>query len=83
MEQTRQNEPFKRFIWLKEWYEYSQTIKGDAQQLAFNWAVALYGLKCQEPKGIDGEVLRYFNERVRPELDRQHKRKLKIKMPKL
>ena len=70
-----------RFVWLSEWCEYSKTIADDAQQLSFNWAVALYGLKCEEPKKLEGDVLRYFNERVRPELDRQHKRKVKIKMP--
>lgn len=83
MEQTKQNEPFKHFVWLPAWAEYAENIKDDAQQLAFNWAVALYGLKCQEPKGIEGDVLRYFNEKVRPELDRQHKQKRKIKMPRL
>jgi len=75
--------PFKKFYWLEEWTEYADTITDDSKRLAFNWAVALYGLKCQEPKGIGGDVLRYFNERVRPELDRQHKRKVTIKMPKL
>lgn len=68
------NKPFLKFRWHKEWYDYSETINNKSVQNAFKWAIIAYGLDCQEPTDLQGEVLRYFNESVRPELDKQHKK---------
>ena len=39
--------------------------------------LAKYGLKGEEPTEIAGAALEYFNQKIRPELDRQHERMMK------
>lgn len=63
----------KPFLWHRKWVEFSDTLP-EQEQLPFYEAVARYGLKGEEPKGLCVEAMEYFNAKVRPELDRQHKR---------
>ena len=65
---------YNKFRWFAEWVEYCKTLYDDSEQLAFHEAIAKYGLECEEPIRITGAALEYFNMKVRPELDRQHKR---------
>lgn len=69
----KENKPFEKFRWQVEWMKYAATLSHDEEQ-AFNWSVILYGLKCEEPTKLQGASLEYFNTKVRPELDRQHKK---------
>ena len=68
---------YEKFRLLVEWVAYCETLHDDAEQLAFHESIAKYGLKCEEPAGITGAALEYFNTEIRPELDRQHKRMMK------
>lgn len=67
-----QNAP--KFRWHAKWMEYSQSIPQDRQLTLFN-AITRYGLYEIEPTDLTGETARYFAEEIRPELDRQHKRR--------
>ena len=68
---------YEKFRWLVEWVAYCETLHNDAEQLAFLESIAKYGLKCEEPAGITGAALEYFNPEIRPELERQHKQMMK------
>lgn len=63
---------YEQFDWLPEWVEYAETIPPIDPALCFYKAVIRYGLDCIEPEELRAEDLQYFNEKVRPELDRQH-----------
>lgn len=64
---------YEKFRWLAEWVVYCKFLHDDAERLALNDAIAEYGIMSKEPAGITGATLEYFNEEIRPELDRQHK----------
>jgi len=63
---------YPKFRWHRAWVEYTRTLP-ESQQLALMESIAHYGLYDEEPKGLDDDVLAYFNEIIRPNLDRQHK----------
>ena len=63
--------------WFAEWVAYCETLHDDMEQLAFHESIAKYGLKGEEPTEIAGAALEYFNQKIRPELDRQHERMMK------
>lgn len=65
---------YDKFRWLKKWVDYSSSLN-DNQKLALSQSIARYGLNDEEPQGLDEAVLGYFNEAIRPELDRQHQAK--------
>ncbi len=67
------NNSYEQFLWLPEWAKYGKTVPPVTPALNFYMAIAKYGLDCIEPKGLRDEDLKYFNEFVRPELDRQHR----------
>lgn len=64
---------YKKFRWFIEWLEYSETLPKDIQPV-FSRAISTYGLFAIEPTDLQGDALNYFNEKIRPELNRQHKR---------
>ena len=65
---------YEKFRWFAEWVAYCETLHDDMEQLAFHESIAKYGLKGEEPTEIAGAALEYFNQKIRPELDRQHER---------
>ncbi len=68
---------YEKFRWFAEWVAYCETLHDGTEQLAFHESIAKYGLKGEEPTGITGAALDYFNREIRPELDRQHERMMK------
>lgn len=74
------NGKYDKFTWRKAWYDYADTITNKRQCLAFNRAIANYGLEGIEPRGLEGDALRYFDNHVRPDLDRQHSKPSKRKL---
>lgn len=64
---------YPQFKWLKSWTDFGCALQSMDLQLDFFKEVANYGLCESEPQRIKDEVLEYFNQYIRPELDRQHK----------
>lgn len=63
---------YEKFRWFIAWLEFDNTLPKE-EQFPFRWAIIKYGLYEIEPADIQGPALDYFNEVIRPELDRQHK----------
>jgi len=68
---------YEKFRWLVEWVTYCEILHDEAERLAFNDAIAEYGIMSKEPTGITGATLEYFNMEIKPELDRQHEQMMK------
>lgn len=64
-------EPY--FWWRVEWYHYLKSISANPERLALAEAIADYGLNGTEPTQLCCEDLDYFNEVIRPDLDKQRK----------
>lgn len=65
-------EPY--FWWRKEWYEYMKQITSTVEAVNFARTVAVYGLYGKDANLLCGDDLCYFNEVVRPDLDKQRKK---------
>ena len=68
---------YEKFRWLVEWVTYCEILHDESERLAFNDAIAEYGIMSKEPTGITGATLEYFNMEIKPELDRQHEQMMK------
>lgn len=66
---------YKKFRFHKSWHIFIEKLSEDAQKVALFDAIARYGIDDIEPKGLEGEALRYFDDVVRPNLDKQHQAK--------
>lgn len=62
------------FYFFKEWYEFADRLT-DSERLSFYRAVVYYGLDEEEPVNLNGDSLKYFNEVIRPNIDKQHSKK--------
>lgn len=66
------NEP--RFNFSRDWLVFMCDLTGDEQLRLFR-AIADYGLNGREPENLTGAAADYFANVIRPNLDRQLKRK--------
>lgn len=62
--------PFLNFH--KEWADYIEKELTEEEGLPLYTAIAMYGIKETEPKGLSANALKYFNETIRPLIDEQH-----------
>lgn len=76
MTQTKQEKQSKypKMRFRKDWLEYIQRDT-EANGNALMRAICEYGLYEIEPKELTPEQWEYFNAEIRPDLDRQHKRR--------
>lgn len=70
---------YEKFRYMPEWAEYNINIKDDKRRLAMAELIMFYGCCDVDEDGLNlyrvqEEDMKYFNEVIRPELDRQHKR---------
>lgn len=65
---------YEHFKFNIEWLEECERQPTKEQNSALYYAIVFYGLNEIEPQGLTPEVLEYFNNEIRPELDRQHER---------
>lgn len=65
---------YTRFGFRTEWLKFIEDLPTPKEQSDTFHAVSEYGLKEAEPQGLTPEAMEYFNNEIRPDLDRQHKR---------
>lgn len=65
---------YPKFLWLPIWVIYTESICNPQDEFLIHEAIARYGLYCEEPNITNPEHLKYFNDVIRPELDRQHRK---------
>lgn len=67
-------------IWiLSEWTEFVFQIEDAKRQVAFWKAITQFGERTEEPEGVTAEEKEYFEKEVRPCLDWQRTKNLKVK----
>lgn len=65
---------FPRFEFMPEWWEFAKHIDDDEQMVTYFRCITHYALSEREPQPgeMSGDTLGYFNNTIRPNLDRQH-----------
>lgn len=61
------------FDWGNGWMDYVLSLKSEDEQKTLHSAIVHYGHNEDLPTALSGASLDFFNNKVRPELDRQHK----------
>lgn len=62
---------YEYFIFVQDWWAFARTLQ-PKEHNALIRQIACYGLYGIAPIELCGDTLRYFNEVVRPDLDKQH-----------
>lgn len=70
------------FTFKSEWMRFAQTITTIEERFNFYDSVANYGLLADEPIGLNTRALDYFNDVVRPDIDRQKGKRRRRRTPK-
>lgn len=62
---------YDKFRWFKKWMAFEQTLPPE-ERWSFSYTIMRYGLDSELNVDLKGEALSYFNEHIKPEIDRQH-----------
>lgn len=61
------------FKFCADWVKFGDAIKDARERINYYTAISRYGVYGTPPANLSGETLSYFNERVRPIIDKQRK----------
>lgn len=59
------------FNFYADWVKFGDTLQDMQERINFYSAISRYGAYHETPKNLIGDTLAYFNERVRPMIDKQ------------
>ena len=62
------------FNFYADWVKFGDRLQDMQERIDFYKAISRYGCYGEEPKNLKGASLEYFNEKVRPNIDKQHRR---------
>lgn len=67
----------KRTVWPRMtfrgyWWGYLEELPTLEARMRLNTAILRYGLEGEDPEGLNVEDRAFFNETVKPDIDRQH-----------
>lgn len=74
MNRSKSTDKESRFRFLSYWFDFLNKLP-NKEHLALFDAISRYGLYGIEPLNLNGDILQYFNKEIRPELNRQRKRR--------
>ena len=63
------------FNFLADWVKFGDSLSDSQERYGFYMAISRYGVYGEEPKNLKGAALDYFNTKVRPNIDEQHKKR--------
>lgn len=63
-----------QFDFYAEWVKFGDTLQDMQERINYYRAISRYGVYNETPKNLTGKTLAYFNERVRPMIDKQRKK---------
>lgn len=63
------------FNFLADWVKFGDSLSDSQERYGFYMAISRYGVYGEEPKNLKGATLDYFNTKVRPNIDEQHKKR--------
>lgn len=67
-------ESLEKFRFSSKWVEFGDQIKNDEERVAYYLTISQYAFGyIDAPRDITGETLNYFNQHIKPSLDRVRK----------
>lgn len=63
------------FNFIADWVKFGDSLRDSLERYDFYMAISRYGVYGEEPKNLKGATLDYFNTKVRPNIDEQHKKR--------
>lgn len=67
-------ESLEKFRFSSKWVEFGDRIKNDEERAAYYLTISQYAFgRIDFPQNIYGETLDYFNQHIRPSLDKVRK----------
>lgn len=65
----------RHLVFNSDWAKFGDALQDMQEQINYYRAIFEYGTYGKEPESLTGNTLAYFDENVRPMIDKQHKQK--------
>lgn len=63
-----------QFVFYADWVKFGDSLQDMQERINYYSAISRYGAYNEPPNNLTGDTLAYFNEKVRPMIDKQRKK---------